>query len=425
MTGRRGGRGTGERRRGAGYGLALAAGLTGLGAWGGSAREACDIPPLPSFAQLSDHASLPDPFLSLDGTRITRRDQWPCRRAEISAQVQEYELGPKPDRPGIVTGAFAADTLTITAGEPGRAVTFPVRIALPPNGTPPYPAVIEMGGSSLDNTVFAELGVARITFRNSAMGAQAGGASRGTGTFFELYGRYHPASSMMAWAWGVSRIIDALETTPGAAIDPRRLAVTGCSRNGKGALVAGAFDERIALTIPQESGAGGVASWRISEAQTNAVLAVNPEAPVNDRVQRLFEAHGEQPWFRESFGQFGRAVDRLPFDHHMVMALVAPRALFVVDNTSMNWLGNESSFTSAVAAREVWTALGVPDAMGVSQVGGHGHCQFPASQRAEFVAFVSRFLLGDTAAATLVARTDGTFRVDRERWFPWTTPVLR
>jgi len=55
----------------------------------------------------------------------------------------------------------------------------------------------------------------------------------------------------MAWAWGVSRIIDALEVTPAARINPTKVGVTGCSRNGKGALVAGAFDTRIALTIPQ------------------------------------------------------------------------------------------------------------------------------------------------------------------------------
>lgn len=62
----------------------------------------------------------------------------------------------------------------------------------------------------------------------------------------------------------VSRIIDALETT-NTGIDLSRLAVTGCSRNGKGALVAGAFDRRIALVIPQESGSGGAGCWRISD----------------------------------------------------------------------------------------------------------------------------------------------------------------
>ena len=62
---------------------------------------------------------------------------------------------------------------------------------------------------------------------------------------------------MTAWVWGVSRIIDALELSPHANINLNKLAVTGCSRDGKGALMAGAFETRIALTIPQESGSGG------------------------------------------------------------------------------------------------------------------------------------------------------------------------
>ena len=80
-------------------------------------------------------------------------------------------------------------------------------------------------------------------------------------------GSNHPTGALMAWAWGVSRLIDAIEKTPEVRIDAKHLAVTGCSRNGKGALAAGAFDERIALTIPQESGSGGAASWRVSDFQ--------------------------------------------------------------------------------------------------------------------------------------------------------------
>ena len=79
-----------------------------------------------------------------------------------------------------------------------------------------------------------------------------------------MYGSGHSAGALMAWSWGVSRLIDALEKTPAANIDTTRLGVTGCSRNGKGALAAGAFDERIKLTIPQEPGSGGSGTWRVS-----------------------------------------------------------------------------------------------------------------------------------------------------------------
>ena len=69
-----------------------------------------------------------------------------------------------------------------------------------------------------------------------------------------------------AWSWGVSRIIDGLEIAgKKSKIDTKRLAISGCSFAGKMALFAGAFDERIALTIAQEPGGGGAAAWRVSE----------------------------------------------------------------------------------------------------------------------------------------------------------------
>ena len=75
----------------------------------------------------------------------------------------------------------------------------------------------------------------------------------------------------------LSRIIDALEATPAVKIDPKRVAVTGCSRNGKGAFVAGAFEPRIALTIPQESGSGGAACWR--QRRRHTLLCKRPARP--------------------------------------------------------------------------------------------------------------------------------------------------
>jgi hypothetical protein len=210
----------------------------------------------------------------------------------------------------------------------------------------------------------------------------------------------------------VSRIIDALEKTPEAGIDTKRIAVTGCSRYGKGALLAGALDERVALTIPQESGAGGSASWRVSQAQS--AMGVN--------VQTLSNAAGEQPWFRANFGTtFGGAnVTKLPFDHHMVMGLVAPRPLLVIDN-AVDWLGMDSSFTAGSLAHPIWEALGVPDKMGYWQSTSHTHCQFPAQQRAVLDAFVKKFLVGTGTADTRILRADSA-KADLPAWMDWTTP---
>ncbi|HET9055109.1 MAG TPA: hypothetical protein VFM90_13105, partial [Cyclobacteriaceae bacterium] len=193
------------------------------------------------------------------------------------------------------------------------------------------------------------------------------------------------------------------------------LGVTGCSRNGKGALIAGALDERIALTIPQESGSGGSAAWRVSDAQrTNG-----------QNVQTLSQIVTENVWFRQNFSQFANTATRLPFDHHSVMGMVAPRALLVLENTDMEWLGNVSTYTASVVAREVWEALDIRDHMGVSQRGGYSHCQFPSSQQDALDAFVDKFLLGNNSVNTNFERTDGNIFVDYSRWVTWDTPALQ
>ena len=187
----------------------------------------------------------------------------------------------------------------------------------------------------------------------------------------------------------------------------------------------GAIDERIRLTVPQESGAGGSASWRISQVQHDALPPETRDDP-NQTTQTVQTEQGEQPWFRANFGQFATTnVTRLPHDHHELMGMVAPRPLFVIDNTDMNWLGNESSFTDSVAAAEVWNALGVQATMGASQVGGHPHCnQVPQDQLDELGRFVDKFLLDEPDANTLVLRSD-RIQPDRGRWIPWTTPALQ
>jgi hypothetical protein len=385
----------------------------------------CPVAALPEFAALQDTVSLPDPFLSLDGSRITSKADWTCRRAELSAQIQKYELGPKPAKPSIVTSELSGSTLRVTAGEPGKTVDFSVDITRPEGAAEgAIPLVITLGDSSLA-PVFSARGVASINYDNGAMGAQGGGGTRGQGTFFQLYGSSHEAGSMIAWAWGVSRIIDALEATPAANIDTSRIAVTGCSRNGKGALVVGAFDERIRLTVPQESGAGGSASWRISQVQHDSLPVATRDDP-NLTTQTVQTAQGEQPWFRANFGQFATTnVTKLPIDHHELMGMVAPRPLFVMDNTDQNWLGNESSFTDSVAAAEVWNGLGAKGMMAASQVGNHPHCNMvPQAQLDELGAFVDKFLIGTGTGNTDILRSDRIVP-DRARWITWDTPSMQ
>ena len=178
--------------------------------------------------------------------------------------------------------------------------------------------------------------------------------------------------SLIGWAWGVSRLIDAIEATPAAGIDPKRIAVTGCSRYGKGALMVGAFDERIALVLPEEGGSGGSASWRVAYAED----ATAGGTTSSHKVQTLDHAYGEQHWFGGALMQFGSPtnVNKLPVDHHELLGMVAPRGLLVLDSANAaEWLGVHASVTSGTAARTIYTALGVQDNMGYTN-SQDSHC---------------------------------------------------
>jgi hypothetical protein len=373
--------------------------------------SACTVATLPTFASLPSNAKLPDPFKSLDGTRIAQKNQWTCRRAEISAELQQFELGAKPPPPTSTTGSVSSNSIVVNVTNAGKSISFTATVTPPTGGKAPYPALIAIGGTSLNTQSLSQKGVAIINFPNDDLAAQQSGTSRGMGKFFTLYGATHSAGAMMAWAWGVSRLIDVLQQTPAANIDTTRLAVSGCSRNGKGALVAGAFDERIALTIPQESGSGGAGSWRVSDS-------------IGTTTQTLSEIIGENVWFSTLFNQFSGNTNKLPFDHHMLEAMVAPRALLVIENNIV-WLGPLSTFTDSTAGHTVWQALGLPDHMALSQVGGHNHCQFPASEQPDVDAYVDKFLVGGGTANTAFLKTTEGYTYDQATWQDWTVPTLQ
>lgn len=376
--------------------------------------SACAEPPLPPLAELPEIPTLPDPFLSADGTRITSPADWRCRRREVAAQVQRYEMGEKPGRPSLFSASLQGDTLSITAGEAGGSVTLSVPINRPSNAGPgPLPAVIGVGArtGSLPADVFDARGIASMGFNVQQLASQFPG--RGDQPYNRVFGADTDAGAIIAWAWGISRIIDALEEVPEAGIDTSRLAVTGCSFAGKVALYAGAFDERIRLTIPEESGGGGTATWRVSE----------DERARGTDTENLSTAQGTA-WYGRNLPEFNAAVTRLPFDHHQVIGMVAPRALLAIESSSPYYprLSHVSTFTSGAAAHRIWQALGVPERMGMTQV-STDHCQFPASQRRALEAFVDRFLLDRDEVDTRVLESDA-ITPDLARWAPWETPVL-
>jgi len=366
------------------------------------------LPAPPAFSALPSIANLPDPFLRVDGTRITSKADWRCRRAEIGSQIQFWGTGPKGAPPSNLTATYSGGQLTVTVSQSGATITLTSTITTP-SGAGPFPLVIGMNTptGSLPANLFP--GVATMSFTSSQLVPDPLNVTRGAGTYFTMYPDRH-TGAMIEWAWGVSRLIDGLyKTASQNKIDLTRIAVTGCSFQGKMALYAGAFDERIALTIPEESGGGGEASWRFMATQTG--------------TEDLEAAQGTA-WYASNLLQFKNATaPKLPYDMHELVAMVAPRAILAIENTGIDRLGSQAGGVSMRAATEVYKALGVPDRIGFSQAQASAHCSFPALQSPDVQAFVNKFLLNQTNANTAVARD--SYHTDLTKWVTWATPQLQ
>lgn len=361
----------------------------------------------PAVGALTLVSSLPDPFLLASGTRLSTRDQWRCRRAEIASQIQHWGSGPKGAPPATEKASFAGGKLTVVVTQGSASITLASTIT-PPSGAGPFPVVIGMNTptGSLPASLFA--GIATMTFDSSTLVPNSTNVTRGAGTYFTMYPDT-AAGAMIEWAWGVSRLIDGLHMTASTNnIDLNHIGVTGCSFQGKMALYAGAFDERIALVIPEESGGGGEAAWRVSSTMTGA--------------EDLDHAQGTA-WYSTNLKQFTNSdAPKLPYDEHELVAMVAPRAILAVENTAIAYLAPEAEEVGMRAAMEVYKALGIPDRIGYTQTAATAHCAFPSSQTPDVQAFVDKFLLGKTTN-TSIAKT--SFTTDITKWIGWTTPILK
>lgn len=369
------------------------------------------VPALPALNQLPEIPLLPDPFKWMNGKgrSVAFRD-WEKHRNEMRAQVEHYIIGTKPlVDPSQVTASFANDTLRVNVTVNGRTLTLICAVSIPEGAKAPYPVCIGMNSfyGSLKADAFKSRGIVGIKFSHNQVTTYY--KAKNTDPFFTLYPERNLDNSgqYAAWVWGVSRIIDGLYKVQSTfPVDLDHIAVTGCSYAGKMALYSGALDERIALTIAQESGGGGATSWRYSHTMPNGTV---------EKVDNT-----NYDWFKNSMKTdfSGDSVFYMPIDQHQVMALCAPRALYCTGNTDFTWLSNTSAYVTAMACAKVYSELGIADRFGFHIDGGHGHCAVPASQEPDIAYFLDKFMKGNKALSQEIRTRPADYdTIDYAKWY--------
>lgn len=353
------------------------------GAGDGAAPSNCVLPELPDAQNLTYlNEKLPDPFTFLDGTKVTTKAQWECRRQEILAIAAKYLYAPVPPKPDSVTGTVDGGAITMAVTVGGTTANFSATVA-------GQGEAIVVGGN--------------LPGGNRTLSFGAGFQDQ----IQSLFG-FSELNPNIARGWMIDRVMDVLEQNPGSGLDPQRLVVTGCSGCGKGSLLTGAFS-RVPMTVIQESGGGGATSFRQVEwfrhGEGQATWTC-PDGPPQG-IDNLEDNGACGPWVTSAarfFRDNPERVVNLPIDQHLLLATLAPRYVVHFTNDNGNgWchLAGTSEALAAYAAKPVWNALGVPERMGFSMYSAN-HCGASAEQTALIGEMQKLAFNGDTTANTNV-----------------------
>lgn len=296
-----------------------------------------------------------------------------------------------PDHASLLVQVPATTRMVINVTDPNAAGSTTATISLddlqvPKQGADtgipgPYPAVLVIGSLSSEQvTTLKNNGYGYIAMNTASVYSDfSGNTNPHTGAYNELYpyqaGVYEfDSGALMGWAWGISRIIDAMKNDAEGEnqfnLDWTATAVTGVSRNGKAAALAGAFDPRVSVTAPSDPGGGGLTGFRNrTEAEMftyNVPAGADQIYSLNEEAQRAIGNPSEAAWFTSEAQGFAPGnSDHSPFDLHAVAALVAPRPFLLwTGEAQQSWLGSPSSVLSMQAASELYEFLGAGDNIG-------------------------------------------------------------
>jgi len=326
---------------------------------------------------------LPDPLLCADGTRVTTREQWEQkRRPETLELFRKHVYGHSPAAgevsfqvletdPTALECAATRKRVKITSTQQGKSYSFEAWVLTPNAAKGKVPAFLLINNrpvASADPTrkekdgfwpaeeIIAR-GYATAVFRTVDVDPDKDGpAERAKGVRGVWPGDDSNGdawATIGAWAWGASRVLDYLQTDP--AVDGTKVAVVGHSRGGKTALWAAAQDTRFAMAGSNCSGRGGASLARRRMGET--VARINTAFPY---------------WFCDNYKKYNDREDDLPVDQHQLVALVAPRPVYVVSAETDYWADPRGEFTALTKASVVYGLYGLQGPTNVDEMPGVG-----------------------------------------------------